>query len=75
MTEHVFHSLTGGKVPLAGCYKNVYAYTHSKPLDLKRSCMLRVTVPQTKMSAIAVFYIVPGQAVTLLGKTPGCLNP
>ena len=29
MSEHVFHSLTGGKVPLAGCDKNVYAYTHS----------------------------------------------
>ena len=30
--------------------------------------MLRVTVPQTKMSAIAEFYIVPGQAATLLGR-------
>ena len=30
--------------------------------------MLRVTVPQTNMSAIAEFYIVPGQAATLLGR-------
>ena len=29
--------------------------------------MLRVTVPQKNMSAIAEFYIVPGQAATLLG--------
>jgi len=43
MSEHVFHSLTGGKAPLAKCDKNVYAYTHSKPLDLKGSCMLRVS--------------------------------
>ena len=68
MSEHVFHSLTGGKAPLAGCDKNVYAYTHPQPLELKGKCMLRVTVPQTKMSAIAEFYIVPGQAATLLGR-------
>ena len=68
MSEHVFHSLTGGKVFLAGCDKNVYAYTHPQPLEHKGSCMLRVTVPQTKMSAIAEFYIVPGQAATLLGR-------
>ena len=30
--------------------------------------MLRVTVPQTNMSAISEFYIVPGQAATLLGR-------
>ena len=68
MSEHVFHSLTGGKAPLAGCNKNVYAYTHPQPLELKGSCMLRVFVPQTKMSAIAEFYVVPGQAATLLGR-------
>ena len=68
MSEHVFHSLTEGKAPLAECDKHVYAYTHSKPLDLKGSCMLRVTVPQTKISAVAEFYIVPGQAATLLGR-------
>ena len=27
VSEHVFHSLTGGKTPLAGCDKNVYGYT------------------------------------------------
>ena len=68
MSEHVFHSLTEGKAPLAECDKHVYAYTHLKPLDLKGSCMLRVTVPQTKISAVAQFYIVPGQAATLLGR-------
>ena len=67
MSEHVFHSLTGGKAPLAGCDKNVYAYTLPQPLKLKGSCMLRATMPQTKMSTIAEFYIVPGQAATLLG--------
>lgn len=30
--------------------------------------MLRVTVPQTNVSATAEFYIVPGQAATLLGR-------
>jgi len=30
--------------------------------------MLRVTVPQTNMSAIAEFYIVPREAATLLGR-------
>ena len=37
MSEHVFHSLTGGKAPLAKCDKHVYAYTHSEPLDLKEA--------------------------------------
>ena len=57
-----------GKAPLARCDKNVYAYALSKPLQLKGSCMLRVTVPQTDMSATAEFYIVSGQAATLLGR-------
>ena len=35
---------------------------------LKGSCMLRVTVPQPDMSATAEFYIVSGQAATLLGR-------
>ena len=30
--------------------------------------MLRVTVPQTNMSAVAQFCVVPGQAPTLLGR-------
>ena len=30
--------------------------------------MSRVTVPPTKIKAIAKFYIVPGQAATLLGR-------
>ena len=60
-------SLTGRKGPLAGYDKNMYAYTHPQPLELKGSCMMRVTVPQTKMSNVAEFYIVPGQAATLLG--------
>ena len=68
MSEHVYHSLTGGKHPSARCGKNVYAYALSKPLQLKGSCMLRVTVPQTDMSATAEFYIVSGQAETLLGR-------
>ena len=67
ISEHVFHSLTEGKAPLAECDKHVYAYTHLNLLDLKGSCILRVTVPQTKISAVAEFYIVPGQAATLLG--------
>ena len=57
-----------GKAPLARCDKNVYAYALSKPLQLKGSCMLRVTAPQTDMSATAEFYIVSGQAATLLGR-------
>ena len=68
MSEHVFRSLKGRKAPLTGCDKNVYACTHTQPLELKGSCMGRVTLPQTKMSAIAEFYILfPGQAATLLG--------
>ena len=65
MSERVFHSIRGKKRLLARCDKNVYAYTHSQPLELKGSCMFRVTVPQTNMSTIAEFYIVPGHAATL----------
>ena len=68
MSEHVFHSLTGRKAPLAGCDKNVYANTYPQPPELKKNSMLRVTVPQAKMSAIVEFYTVPGQAATPLGR-------
>ena len=68
MSERVFDSIRGKKRLLARCDKNVYAYTHSQPLELKGSCMFRVTVPQTNMSTIAEFYIVPGHAATLLGR-------
>ena len=37
--------------------------------------MLRVTVPQTNMSAISEFYIVPGQAATLLGRKTSEMLP
>ena len=65
MSERVFHSIRGKKRLLARCDKNVYAYTHSQPLELKESCMLTVTVRQTNRSTIAEFYIVPGHAATL----------
>ena len=68
MSENVFHSITGGVKALAACDRNVYAYAHSQPLELKGSSKLRVSVPQTNTSTIAEFYIVPGDAATLLGR-------
>lgn len=49
VTEHMFHSLTWGKAPLAGFDKDVYAYPHPQQLELKGSCMSRDTVPQTNI--------------------------
>ena len=68
MSEDVFKFITRGETTLAECDRSVYTYAHSQPLELKGSCMLKVTVPQTNMSAIAEFYIVPSHAATLLGR-------
>ena len=68
MSENVFHSITGEVKALAACDRNMYAYAHSQPLELKGSSKLRVSVPQTNTSTIAEFYIVPGDAATLLGR-------
>ena len=68
MSENVFQSLTGGVTAIAKCDRIVYAYAHSQPLELKGSTKLRVTVPQTSMSTVAEFYIVPGDAATFLGR-------
>ena len=68
MSEDVFKVITKGETTLAECERSVYTYAHSQPLELKGSCMLKVTVPQTNMSAIVEFYVVPGHAATLLGR-------
>ena len=68
VSEDVFKFITRGETTLAECDRSVYTYAHSQPLELKGSCMLKVTVPQTNMSAIAEFYIVPSHAATLLGR-------
>ena len=68
MSEDVFKFITRGETTLAECDRSVYTYAHSQPLELKGSCMLKVTVPQTNMSAIVEFYVVPGHAATLLGR-------
>ena len=57
--------LPGGKQPWRSVIE-VYIHMHSQPLELKGSCMLKVTtVPQTDMSAIAEFYVVLSHAATL----------
>ena len=68
LSENVLQSLTGGVTALAKCDRIVHAYAHSQPLALKGSSKLRVTMPQTNMSTVAEFCIVPGDAATLLGR-------
>ena len=66
-----FFCISGTGNSLSVSSKNIkkfYRQENFRANVLKGSCMLRVTVPQTKMSTIAEFYIVPGRAATLLGR-------
>lgn len=52
---------------LTPCMKCVYAYSSARPLELKGSCQFSVCVPRTNVTKHAEFFIVPGDATTLLG--------
>ena len=68
MSEEELNFVTGGRVEVLECTKNVYAYASVEPLQLIGKCILSECVPQTHQSLGAEFYITYGKAATLLGR-------
>lgn len=68
MSEEELNFVTGGRVEVLECTKNVYAYASVEPLQLIGKCILSECVPQTHQSLSAEFYITYGKAATLLGR-------
>ena len=49
--------------------RKVYAYASQEPLKLSGKCMLNICVPDRQMSFKTEFFVMPGSADTLLGKS------
>ena len=69
MSEQVFENVSKGKLELLKTDRNVYAYASQEPLKLSGKCMLNICVPDTQTSFKAEFFVMPGTADTLLGKS------
>ena len=68
MSEEMFNVVTGGNARLLECNKRVYAYASVEPLQLKGMNSFNVKVPQTHKSLYTEFYVMRGNAATLLGR-------
>ena len=68
MSEEMFNVVTGGNARLLECNKRVYAYASVEPLQLKGMYSFNVKVPQTHKSLYTEFYVMRGNAATLLGR-------
>ena len=67
MSEKTFNFVTGGSARLLECDKKVYAYASVEPLQLKGKYHLTVLVPQIHKSLYTEFYVMSGNAATLIG--------
>ena len=61
--------MSKGKLELLKTDRNVYAYAAQEPLKLSVRCMLNICVPDTQTSLTAEFFVMPGTADTLLGRS------
>ena len=66
MSEHVFNKVSKGKLKLLKTDRKVYAYASQEPLKLS---LLNICVPDTQTSFKAEFFVMPGTADTLLGRS------
>ena len=69
MSEQVFDKVSKGKLELLETDRKVYAYASQQPLKLSGKCMLNICVPNTQTSLKAEFFVMPGTADTLLGRS------
>ena len=69
MSEQVFDKVSKGKLELSKTDRKVYAYASQEPLKLSGKCMLNICVPDTQTSLKAEFFVMPGTADTLLGRS------
>ena len=69
MSEQVFDKVSQGKLELLKTDRKVYAYASQEPLKLSGKCMLNICVPDTQTLFKTEFFVMPGSADTLLGKS------
>jgi len=69
MSEKVFDKVSKGKLELLKTDRKVYAYASQEPLKLSGTCMLNICVPDTQTSFKTEFFVIPGTADTLLGRS------
>ena len=69
MSEQVFDKVSQGKLELLKTDRKVYAYASQEPLKLSGKCMLNICVPHTQTSFKIEFFVMPGYADTLLGRS------
>ena len=78
MSQRVFDKASKGKLELLKTDRKVYAYASQEPLKLTGKCMLSICVPNRQTSLKTEFFVMPGSAETLLGKSsseePGVLK-
>ena len=66
MSKQVFDKVSKGKLELLKTDRKVYAYASQEPLKLS---LLNICVPDTQTSFKAEFFVMPGTADTLLGRS------
>ena len=69
LSEQVFHKVSKGKLELLKTDRKVYAYASRESLKLSGKCMLNICVPDTQTLFKAEFFVTPGTADTLLGRS------
>ena len=69
MSEQVFDKVSQGKQELLKTDRKVYAYASQEPLKLSGKCMLNICVPDTQTPFKTEFFVMPGSADTLLGRS------
>ena len=68
-SKKVFDKVSKGKLELLKTDRKVYAYASQEPLKLSGKCMLNICVPDTQTSFKTEFFVMPGTADTLLGRS------
>ena len=69
MSEQVFDKVSKGTLELLKTDRKFYSYAAQDPLKLSGKCILNICVPDTQASLKAEFFVMPGTADTLLGRS------
>ena len=69
MSEQMFDKVSKGKLELLKTDRKVYADASQEPLMLSGKCMLNICVLDTRTSFKTEFFVMPGSADTLLGRS------
>ena len=69
MSEQVFDKVSQGKLELSKTERKIYAYASQEPLKLSGKCMLNICVPDTQTLFKTRFFVMPGSADILLGRS------